>query len=84
MEEYSKNGRKLRPRKSSGAAPAHRSEGPAYSTSRDFNRERPQREFSSDRPNRSGYQGSDRPHRAGGYQGQDHGGHSSSYQGHKP
>ena len=71
MEEYSKNGRKLRPRKSSGAAPARHTEGPAYSTSRDFNRERPQREFSADRPHRSGYQGSDRPH-------------TGSHQGHKP
>ena len=82
MEEYSKNGRKLRPRKTSGAASAHRTEGPAYSTSRDFNRERSPREFSSDRPQRSGYQGSDRPH-TGSRQGFDKP-HGYQSQGHKP
>ncbi len=41
MEEFSKNGRKLRPRKAVGAQTAHSSsEGPAYSTSRDFKRDR--------------------------------------------
>ncbi|MBP5488745.1 MAG: pseudouridine synthase [Bacteroidales bacterium] len=69
MEEFSKNGRKLRPRKTSS--------GPAYSTSRDFNRERTNNSdrpvrAGSDRPQRSSY--GDRPHHSnGGYQGQDHG-----------
>ncbi len=33
MEEFSKNGRKLRPRKTAGAEGAHHTAGPAYSTS---------------------------------------------------
>ena len=71
MEDYSKNGRKLRPRKTSTT----RSEGPAYSTSRDFNRERTNNDrpqhgnHTGERPQHSGY--SDRPHRSsGGYQSQ--------------
>ena len=71
MEDYSKNGRKLRPRKTSTT----RSEGPAYSTSRDFNRERTNNDrpqhgnHTGERPQHSGY--SDRSHRSsGGYQSQ--------------
>ena len=70
MEEFSKNGRKLRPRKTSS--------GPAYSTSRDFNRERTNKNdraqhAGGDRPQRNSY--GDRPHHSnGGYQGHsDHG-----------
>ncbi|MBQ0077716.1 MAG: hypothetical protein KBS55_03660, partial [Bacteroidales bacterium] len=33
MEEFSKTGRKLRPRKTAGAEGAHHTSGPAYSTS---------------------------------------------------
>ncbi len=53
MEEFSKNGRKLRPRKTSGTQ-EHRSEGPAYSTSRfhqpDRNGSNRHSTYSSDRP----------------------------------
>ncbi len=42
MEDFSKNGRKLRPRRATGAAStgARREEGPAYSTSSNFRHER--------------------------------------------
>ncbi len=42
MEDFSKNGRKLRPRRATGAAStgARHEEGPAYSTSSNFRRER--------------------------------------------
>ena len=71
MEEFSKNGRKLRPRKTSGnGAPQHRSEGPAYSTSRFHSSDRNNNggdrrsSYSSDRPQRpyGDRPHSDRPH----------------------
>ena len=52
MEEYSKNGRKLRPRKATG---------PAYSTSTDFHRGQRQSRTYSDKPHRTYQEQGDRP-----------------------
>ena len=52
MEEYSKNGRKLRPRKATG---------PAYSTSTDFHGGQRQQRTYSDRPHRTYQEQGDRP-----------------------
>lgn len=69
MEEFSKNGRKLRPRKAVGSQQNRQSEGPAYSTSRDFKKPYSGSEgasrrdgYASDRPARRSYGTSERPH----------------------
>ena len=55
MEDFSKNGRKLRPRKTA--------EGPAYSTSPSFHRERSSRPYGESRPyNSNGDYSERRPH----------------------
>lgn len=63
MEEFSKNGRKLRPRKAAGERTSYRSEGPAYSTSRDFKRDDNHRSarpaYSSERPYQRGSRNSE-------------------------
>ena len=82
MEEYSKNGRKLRPRKANGGVPSHRAEGPAYSTASDFRSERPARNSYDGRPHKSYGSYGDRPQRPHSEHSQ--GGFNSAKPYHKP